>query len=133
MTGKTARLEQSSGQWAGFWIQSARKGEMDILMRVDHGNLKGEGKDRTGQFTIRGTYDRSGFIEMTKQYRWTDVVERGAASMVHYQGQWNGDFVAGHWWQDANASNCGAFEIWPEQNELEPPPVHMGLDDLPKR
>ncbi|MFI5379424.1 MAG: hypothetical protein ACHRHE_09005, partial [Tepidisphaerales bacterium] len=50
-----------SGEWTGFWMQrSIYRGErswMELQLTFAGGNVRGEGRDRLGEFTILGRYD----------------------------------------------------------------------------
>lgn len=110
-------LEQCCGPWRGFWIQFCHRGEMKLTLTFREAACFGMGEDPTGSFEISGTYDHRDRVNFTKTFDRMDVILRNTTPEVRYRGKWNGQFIAGTWWQVGYPDNTGAFEIWPEDEE----------------
>jgi len=101
-----------SGPWTGFFLQKARPGKhkMELRLTFKNGELRGEGRDRVGKFTVRGRYDvADGRCRWTKRYL--------GKHDVYYQGFNEGKGIWGVWEipsETLPAFNRGGFHIWPE-------------------
>ena len=104
-----------SGKWTGFFLQKEVPGKhrMDLILTFSNGVLTGEGRDRIGEFLVRGRYDiTDGRCHWTKRY-----VGRHD---VFYQGFGEGKGIWGTWEIRATPQSLGAkggFYIWPEGME----------------
>ncbi len=102
-----------SGPWTGFfqqsWIAPGRFGT-DVEMHFQGGELWGEGSDRVGPYTVRGTYNPAdGRCEWTKQYL--------GKHSVSYLGYNEGNGIWGVWEIRALFGlyrDNGVFHLWPE-------------------
>ena len=80
--------------------------------------LIGGGSDCAGYFEIHGKLEPTGQVHFAKKY---------STYVVHYQGTWDGNMIAGLWTmrhpiQYGHArflEEKGDFEIWPESEETE--------------
>jgi hypothetical protein len=96
-----------SGPWTGFFLQKEVPGRhwMELHLTFQEGVLTGEGRDRVGQFLVRGRYDvDDGKCHWSKKYV--------GLHDVFYQGFNEGKGIWGTWeippfWK-------GGFHIWPE-------------------
>jgi len=101
-----------SGRWAGFFTDKrmAGKHQMELLLTFHQGEITGEGRDRVGQFLIRGHYDTAeGKCRWHKRYvGGHDVFYQGYAEDKGIWGTWelSPREVYGH--------VSGGFYIWPE-------------------
>ena len=100
-----------SGEWTGFWMQrSIYRGErswMELQLTFAGGNLRGEGRDRIGEFTILGQYDvKSAEVVFTKTHPTHEVFYRGWAELD--KGIW------GLW---KLPHDRDGFHIWPKGME----------------
>jgi hypothetical protein len=99
-----------SGPWTGYFQQRfAGKGRMELRLEFANGVMKGQGRDRVGEFTIRGRYDvNDGKCYWNKHYV--------GAHDVHYQGYNEGKGIWGVW--EINHApyppDRGGFHIWPQ-------------------
>lgn len=122
-----------SGPWVGFFTYKghADKTRMELRLAFSHGTLTGEGRDRVGEFIVRGQYDvASGETYFTKGYI--------GRHDVFYKGFNEGKGIWGTWEFPAKlaSSLTGGFHIWPKgmpdptqpvlATEAEPP---IELDD----
>src|SRR6266850_1545536 len=60
-----------SGRWIGFFLQKELPGKhmMELHLSFSQGNLKGEGRDRVGEFVLTGRYALTdGKCHWTKRY-----------------------------------------------------------------
>jgi hypothetical protein len=97
-----------SGPWTGYFLQPAIPGKhtMELLLKFQHGEMTGEGRDWVGPFIIRGKYGvQDGKCHWTKRY-----VEKHD---VFYQGFNEGKGIWGVW-EIADLGLRGGFHIWPE-------------------
>lgn len=81
-----------SGVWRGYWDQVVfgRQLMNDLNIHFDQGKVTGHGKDIVGQFTLSGSYDHLGKVQMIKQY-----VDR---HQVEYSGEYDGEgTIFGTW------------------------------------
>ena len=97
-----------SGEWTGFWMQrSMYRGErswMELLLTFSGGIVRGEGRDRIGEFVLLGTYDlKSAEVVFTKTHPTHDVFYRGWAELD--KGIW------GLW---KLPHDHDGFHIWPK-------------------
>ncbi len=101
-----------SGPWVGFFLQKENPGRhlMELRLTFHHGDMRGEGRDWVGHFTIRGRYDLdTGKCYWTKRY-----VGRHD---VFYQGYNEGKGIWGVWEFPVRMAFMfprGGFHIWPE-------------------
>src|SRR4051812_7760276 len=99
-----------SGKWVGFFIDKRLPGrhQMEILLTFAGGRMTGEGRDRVGKFTFRGSYDvADGKCSWVKQYL--------GKHAVRYKGFNEGKGIWGTWemhW--GGLAYTGGFHIWPE-------------------
>jgi hypothetical protein len=95
-----------SGPWRGFFLMSHWPGRhgMDLNLSFRKGVMTGEGRDRIGEFLIRGKYDcASGKCHWSKRYI--------GKHDVLYQGYNEGKGIWGLW--DIPPEWRGGFHIWP--------------------
>lgn len=93
-----------SGAWTGYFVQ-AGKHHMDLHLNFRQGVLTGEGRDRVGEFTLKGRYQlENGKCHWTKQYV--------GKHDVFYQGYNEGKGIWGFWEIPACVIQ-GGFHIWP--------------------
>ena len=127
----------STGQWNGFYIEShqEQRGWMHQYLEFDDGELKGEGTDYVGPWTLQGKYDLSELkcVWIKSYVGKHDVTYRGMISKTGITGIW-----------DIRELNTGSFHIWPQhltefdslymQEDLEKTPLRqqppINLDDL---
>jgi hypothetical protein len=99
-----------SGKWVGFFLDKRLPGrhQMEISLTFAGGRLTGDGRDRVGPFTFRGTYSTAdGRCEWVKQY--------AKAHAVTYRGFNEGKGIWGTWeLRDLGSVYSGGFHIWPE-------------------
>jgi hypothetical protein len=101
-----------SGPWTGFFLQKEFPGRhlMEIGLSFQSGQIRGEGRDWVGPFTIRGKYDLAdGKCYWSKRY-----VGRHD---LFYQGYNEGKGIWGVWeFTDSQMgmTQRGGFHIWPE-------------------
>jgi hypothetical protein len=106
-----------SGKWVGFFLDKRLPGkhEMELTLTFAAGRLTGDGRDRVGTFTFRGTYDLTdGKCEWVKQYV--------KAHALTYRGFNEGKGIWGTWEQPGAAT--GGFHIWPDGME-DPTQSHL--------
>ena len=111
-------LQELSGPWSGFWIQSQIRGYMRLRLQFYGAQLIGGGSDCAGYFEIRGSLNPDGNVAFVKKY---------STYAVHYDGRWDGRMIAGLWTmrhpilygQARFLEEKGDFEIWPETGESE--------------
>ena len=100
-----------SGKWIGFFLQPELKPgrhDMELILTFRQSVIQGEGRDRVGQFLIKGRYDsESGKCYWTKSY-----LKRHD---VFYQGYNEGRGIWGTWeLKESHHRWHGGFHIWPE-------------------
>jgi hypothetical protein len=81
-----------SGIWRGFWEQDVfgRQAMDDFVLRFDHWDITGHGRDIVGRFTFSGEFDDTGRVELIKQYH--------KKHAVHYEGMPDGEgCIMGVW------------------------------------
>ncbi len=101
-------LRDLSGSWVGFWVQRRERGEMRLTLRFGDRTIEGEGSDRVGAFTIRGSFsEEGGIVGFVKTY---------PSHPVDYKGVWDGAMIAGKW-RISRFGGSGEFEIWPEKDD----------------
>lgn len=97
-----------SGPWEGFWLQPVLDKDrhwMELTLTFRNGEVTGEGRDRVGEFLIRGRYTcDDGKCWWSKRY-----VKRHD---VFYQGYNEGRGIWGTW-ELTNPPWRGGFHIWP--------------------
>ena len=127
-----------TGQWNGFYIEShqEQRGWMHQYLEFDDGELKGEGTDYVGPWTLQGKYDLSELkcVWIKSYVGKHDVTYRGMISKTGITGIW-----------DIRELNTGSFHIWPQhltefdslymQEDLEKTPLRqqqppIDLDNL---
>jgi hypothetical protein len=100
-----------SGPWAGFFLQKELPGRhyMELSLTFRQGTMTGEGRDRVGQFIIRGHYTiEDGKCWWNKRYV--------GKHDVFYQGYNEGKGIWGTWEIPADSFGIryhGGFYIWP--------------------
>ncbi len=95
-----------SGPWRGFFLMAHWPGrhQMELHLTFRQGVMTGEGRDRIGDFLIRGKYNLDdGKCHWTKRYI--------GKHDVAYQGYNEGKGIWGLW--DIPPSWRGGFHIWP--------------------
>jgi hypothetical protein len=115
-----------SGKWVGFFLDKRLPGkhEMELTLTFAAGQLTGDGRDRVGSFTFRGTYDLTdGKCEWVKQY------VKGHA--ITYRGFNEGKGIWGTWELRDMGVFTGGFHIWPEGMEDPTQPHLVEEADLP--
>ena len=101
-----------SGPWLGFYLQKEIPGRhlMEISLNFRFGEIRGEGRDPVGPFTMTGRYDLAdGKCYWTKHYE--------GRHDVFYQGYNEGRGVWGVWEFPAyefSLASKGGFHIWPK-------------------
>ncbi len=96
-----------SGPWVGFFLQPVAPGrhKTELILTFRQGVMTGEGRDRIGEFLVRGRYQvEDGRCWWTKSYI--------GQHSLHYQGYNEGKGIWGVWEMGPNWS--GGFHIWPE-------------------
>jgi hypothetical protein len=81
-----------TGVWRGYWEAAGwgRQEMQELVLRFADGKVTGDGVDRVGRFTFRGTYEPSGTVTLVKQYI--------GRHQVIYQGQHDGEgTIFGRW------------------------------------
>jgi hypothetical protein len=96
-----------SGPWTGYFLQAALppgKHGMELILTFRDGVVTGEGRDRVGEFRIKGRYQvEDGKCWWTKAY-----VQKHS---IAYQGYNEGKGIWGTW--EYQAQWKGGFYIWP--------------------
>lgn len=96
-----------SGPWTGFFLMDHWPGrhQMELRLTFGEGNLNGEGRDRIGEFLVRGQYNlENGKCHWSKRYI--------GKHDVFYQGYNEGKGIWGLW--EIPPGSRGGFHIWPE-------------------
>lgn len=96
-----------SGPWKGFFLMpsSPDRHGMELLLTFREGTILGEGRDRVGEFLVRGRYQTDdGKCWWTKRYV--------GKHDVSYLGYNEGKGIWGTW--DIPPIWRGGFHIWPE-------------------
>ena len=96
-----------SGPWTGFFLWPAVPGRhpMELRLLFREGVLSGQGRDRCGEFVVRGRYQVSdGKCWFTKKYL--------GKHDVFYDGFNEGRGIWGTW--EIPKDSRGGFHIWPE-------------------
>ncbi len=96
-----------SGPWAGFFLWPAVPGRhaMELRLTFREGVMSGEGRDRCGEFLVRGRYQtKDGKCWWTKKYL--------GKHDVFYEGFNEGRGIWGNW--EIPRDSRGGFHIWPE-------------------
>lgn len=100
-----------TGPWTGYFLQKELPGRhfMELLLTFQQGSMTGEGRDRVGEFVVRGRYSvEDGKCWWTKRYL--------AKHDVFYQGYNEGKGIWGTWEIPADGLGIryhGGFYIWP--------------------
>jgi hypothetical protein len=97
-----------SGPWTGFFLQRPIPGRswMELDLTFQKGMIRGEGRDKVGEFVIRGRYDvETGKCSWSKRY----VGKHDIA----YLGFNEGKGIWGTWEWPPMPSHRGGFHIWP--------------------
>jgi len=111
-------LQERSGPWSGFWIQSQVRGYMKLRLQFYGDQLIGGGTDCAGWFEIRGKMQPDGTVNFGKRY---------SSHGVEYEGRWDGVMISGLWTMRQPAlfsserftEEKGDFEMWPEAGEFD--------------
>lgn len=119
-----------SGPWTGFFLQRELPGRhlMELRLTFRQGSLTGEGRDRVGNFVVKGRYTiEDGKCHWTKRYL--------GRHDVFYQGFGEGKGIWGTWEippaRNAGVRYHGGFHIWPE-GLADPTGSHLTAEaDLP--
>ncbi len=96
-----------SGPWTGFFLQKELPGrhQTDLRLTFHDGNITGEGRDRVGDFLVKGRYNLvDGKCYWTKKYL--------GKHDVFYDGFNEGKGIWGVW--QIGQLGRGGFHIWPE-------------------
>ncbi|MBI1830148.1 MAG: hypothetical protein HYR84_01700 [Planctomycetes bacterium] len=96
-----------SGPWTGYFLQKEFPGKhlMELHLTFQAGVMTGEGRDRVGEFTLRGQYSLAdGKCHWTKRYL--------GKHDVFYKGFNEGKGIWGVW--EIGKIHRGGFHIWPE-------------------
>lgn len=100
-----------SGPWTGYFLQKELPGKhlMELSLNFQQGTMTGEGRDRVGDFLIRGQYTlEDGKCWWTKRYV--------GKHDVFYQGYNEGKGIWGKWeipLLQFGIHFQGGFHIWP--------------------
>jgi len=100
-----------SGPWTGFFLQKELPGKhlMVLALTFQQGTMTGDGRDRVGDFIVRGHYTLDdGKCWWTKRYL--------GKHDVFYQGYNEGKGIWGTWEIPADHFGIryqGGFHIWP--------------------
>ena len=95
-----------SGPWTGFFLQGpgAERHWMELTLTFGKGKVRGEGRDRVGEFLITGRYAvEDGKCRWNKAYL--------GQHSIAYQGYNEGKGIWGTW--EYNPAWRGGFRIWP--------------------
>lgn len=71
-------------------------------LNIFNGQVKGQGRDDVGEFTINGDWNPNGQVAFVKQYI--------GQHNVHYEGSFDGLHVQGQW-KIPSAGLCDAFML----------------------
>ena len=116
-----------SGPWTGFFLQPLVPGRhlMELRLTFRRGEVKGEGRDWVGAFTIRGQYTiADGKCYWTKNYT--------GKHDVFYKGYNEGKGIWGLWEIPSDyLQQRGGFHIWPEGMPDPTKPQLTEQADLP--
>lgn len=101
-----------SGAWTGFFLQHWLPGRhtTDMHLTCSGGELRGQGKDWVGRYTIEGHYQlATGKCEWTKRYLGRhSVAYRGINDGHGIWGVWEIKQLGGLY------TDRGGFHLWPE-------------------
>ena len=101
-----------SGPWIGFFLDKrlAGKHQMELSLTFRQGDMTGEGRDKVGEFLVRGRYDvADGKCHWHKRY-----VDKHD---VYYQGYAENKGIWGTWElhpREIYGLVKGGFHIWPK-------------------
>ena len=99
-----------SGPWIGFFTDKRLPGKHDMELSLSFGKgvVQGEGRDRVGDFILRGQYSvEDGKAHWTKKYlKAHDVFYSGYAETKGIWGTWE--------LTDLGETYKGGFHIWPK-------------------
>lgn len=113
-----------SGPWMGYFLQKEFPGKhmMELRLTFQAGAMTGEGRDRVGEFTVRGQYSLAdGKCHWTNRYV--------GKHDVFYQGFNEGKGIWGVW--EIGKLQRGGFHIWPK-GFGEPTDDHLSAEaELP--
>lgn len=90
---------------------------MKFTLTFSEGSVFGDGTDRGGNFNFEGTYSDRDRVDLTKRYDPLSVLTNFSCPEIRYRGKWNGQFIAGTWWQVGYPENKGVIELWPLDSE----------------
>ncbi len=95
-----------SGPWNGYYVQPSPPGKnwMELILTFGNGIVTGEGRDRVGEFRIKGRYQ----VEDGKSW-WTKAYVKQHS--IDYQGYNEGKGIWGTW--EYHPTWKGGFHIWP--------------------
>lgn len=112
-------FHQLSGPWSGFSIQDGRRIEEALTLTIEDNRISGSGSDADGLFEVEGDYSpQTQRVTLTRRYTFTtEPSQEGVGLPYQYQGQWNGDFVAGIWFCRPYPPVNGEFEMWPADED----------------
>jgi hypothetical protein len=113
-----------SGPWTGYFLQRLMPGRnwMELQLTFQNGRIRGEGRDRVGEFLMTGEYKLpDGTCTIWKQY-----VGR---HQVTYSGYNEGKGIWGVW--TIAAYGTGGFHIWPTAMREPGEPSLTESVDLP--
>jgi len=80
--------KQKTQYWNGYWTQNSKKGEMEISLVWDGSELRGNGKDEVGTFSLRGALLPDNSISFIKQYPSHQVLYKGQFYQTSMSGTW---------------------------------------------
>jgi hypothetical protein len=113
---ETVQLETdprfTSGRWVGFFLDKRLPGkhQMELMLTFTKGTMTGVGRDKVGEFTVRGQYQTDdGKCRWHKRYL--------ARHDVFYQGYAEEKGIWGTWElcpKEIYGLVTGGFYIWPE-------------------
>lgn len=102
-----------SGNWSGFYLEAhrPRKGWMHLHLLFENGQMKGEGTDYVGPWTLEGNYHAHDTVNQGAVHcRWIKTYV--GRHRVIYEGNYGQEGIVGQW--RIPNTNTGNFQIWPE-------------------
>lgn len=101
-------------------------------MIVFHGeSFSGRGIDVDGEFDLAGEYDPGDdAVSIVRTYISAPRNPDQVGYPFIYIGRWDGYQISGRWMMSSRPAEGGAFEMWPEDEEV-PMPVLEAEEALP--
>jgi len=97
------QMARANKVWKGIYKQDDEDHEMIIdHLNIFNNQVKGNGSDEVGDFTINGDWNPNGQVAFVKQYI--------GQHNVHYEGTYDGVRVQGQW-KIPSMNMCDAFMI----------------------